>query len=150
MKEIDEECENLVFTLGTGALSSDQFDEIIRDNKVSALVDVRSKPAGWNRGLWKSELIKRYGDSYVWLGDKLGGFDIEENHGSNRWWEGIRKIKEVGEVARLVIFCSEDDPDRCHRLVIARELESQGIKVIHLRGSEYLHEKDRKAYRSKN
>jgi uncharacterized protein (DUF488 family) len=75
---------------------------------------------------------------------------IGENYGSTRWWEGIRRIREVGEVARLVIFCAEDDPERCHRLVIARELESQGIKVIHLRGSEYSQEKDRKAYRSKN
>lgn len=46
-------------------------------------------------------------------------------------------IKELSRSGRLVIFCAEDDPERCHRLVIAIDLESQGFKVVHLRGSEY-------------
>lgn len=137
MNEKVERAESLVYTLGTGALSRDQFDEILKENKVSMLVDVRSKPSGWNRGLWRSELVKRYGDNYLWLGDKLGGFDIEENYGSTMWEEGVREIKELSKIGRLVIFCAEDDPERCHRLVIAIDLESEGFKVVHLRGSEY-------------
>ena len=120
--------------MGTGALTSDQFDEIIKDNDVSILVDVRSKPRGWNRGLWKSALIKRYGDKYHWLGEKLGGFDIDENYSSPNWIEGINELLELSRSGRLAIFCAEDDPERCHRSIVANELEKHGLGVMHLRG----------------
>lgn len=130
---------NLVFTLGTGALVSGQFDEVLRDYNVSILVDVRSKPTGWNRGLWKSALVKRYGDKYIWLGEKLGGFDIDENYGSPNWIEGITEIIELSRIGRLAIFCAEDDPERCHRSIIAYDLEKHGLGVMHLKGLHVLY-----------
>jgi len=128
-----------VFTLGTGKLTADQFYEIIKDNDVSILIDVRSKPRGWNRGLWKSALMKRYGDKYHWLGEKLGGFDIDENYGSPDWIEGINEIIELSRTGRLAIFCAEDDPERCHRSIIANELEKRGFRVINIRDSTCMH-----------
>jgi hypothetical protein len=120
---------NLVFTLGTGKLTADQFDEIIKDNDISILVDVRSKPRGWNRGLWGSSLVKRYGKRYHWLGNRLGGFDIDENYGSSNWEKGILELIELSLKGRLAIFCAEGDPERCHRSRIANELREHCLRA---------------------
>ena len=101
-------------------------------------MDVRFKPVGGKRGLWKSALMKRYSDKYHWLGEKLGGFDIDENYNSHNWIERINEIIKLSGTGGLDIFCAEDDPERCHRSIIGNELEELGFRVIHIRCS-YIH-----------
>jgi uncharacterized protein (DUF488 family) len=62
-------------------------------------------------------------------------FDVSKR----RVWfrKGIEKVIELSEKNRIAVICSEENPDRCHKkLLVGRELELLGFKVVHLQSKK--------------
>ena len=150
-----------LFTIGHGNLQMEPFTEILRDNKVRWVADVRSSPVSrmfpWFN---KNELalaLEEAGIRYLFLGSKLGGkpregeADVEWVQGklnpalvstlsrTRRWTEGIAylagvvvSMDEEGETGCLL--CSEKDPNNCHRSLVSFQVEKAvpGLSVLHL------------------
>src|SRR5262249_45729072 len=89
---------------------------------------------------------------YLFMGEELGGrpdgdeFYDTDNHvlygyvaESSVLLDGIRRLKELGNVSRVAIMCSEEDPTICHRhLLIGRVLAEQRVNLLHIRGNGHI------------
>ncbi len=115
-------------------------------------MDVRSAPYSryvphFNRPDLE-EAVERRGVRYVYLGEELGGrpptddfYDAEDHVLYSRvavapfFLRGLERLIDEAGVYRAAIMCSEEDPTNCHRhLLIARVLDGQGVRVLHIRG----------------
>lgn len=128
----------VIFTVGHSNMGIEEFLQLLRENQISTLVDVRRFPKSkfhhFNQNELKSHLEK-HGVSYVFLGDLLGGFrkgGYEAYMASDDFKEGIRVLTDLCGNNVCAIMCAEKLYFRCHRRFIARYLEMLGWKVIHI------------------
>lgn len=120
-----------LFSLGHSKRSWRDFCDLLRANGITALVDVRSRPASrfcpwFSRPFMEPNLspIK-----YVWLGASLGGLDADVP--PHLFREGIDALMQLAESETVAFLCSERDPKKCHRsTVIQIEVEALGAEVI--------------------
>lgn len=150
-----------LYTIGHGNLEIEPFLDILRENEVRWVADVRSMPYSRmfpqfrRRNL--SAALKRAGIKYLFLGDKLGGRPqsgedtqewrqghlnyelVSELTRTKRWMDGITYLsgvtKAMSDQAEAgCLLCSEKDPNNCHRSAIAFDLEAAvpGLSVRHL------------------
>jgi len=150
-----------LFTIGHGNLELAPFIDILRENAVGWVADIRSAPHSrmfpWFSKNPLAESLEEAGIRYLFIGDKLGGkpregeADGEWKQGrlnpalvsslsrTWRWRDGIARLASVvtsmdeeGETGCLL--CSEKDPNNCHRSLVAFQLESvlPELKAIHL------------------
>jgi uncharacterized protein (DUF488 family) len=144
-----------IFTVGHSNTALGVLLDNLRAYGVEALVDVRSQPYSkytphFNRPELTSTLQEE-GIRYAFMGDTLGGrpegreFYDDEGYvrydrwsESDRFREGIAKLKGSAARRRTAVLCSEEDPEACHRhLLIARVLASDGwpaSRIAHIRG----------------
>jgi uncharacterized protein (DUF488 family) len=141
-----------VYSVGHSNQSQEQLIAILRRHGIQSLVDVRSAPYSryvphFNR-LELEEAVERQGIRYVYLGEELGGrpptdefYDAEDHVLYSRvakaefFLGGLERLKDEAAEYRAAIMCSEEDPTNCHRhLLIARVLDGQGVRVLHIRG----------------
>jgi uncharacterized protein (DUF488 family) len=141
-----------IYTVGHSNQSQAQFIALLQRHDIQSLVDVRSAPYSryvphFNRPELE-EAIERANIRYVYLGEELGGrpptddfYDAQEHVLYSRvavapfFLRGLEKLKDEGALYRAAIMCSEEDPTNCHRhLLIARVLDKQGVRVLHIRG----------------
>lgn len=144
-----------IFTIGHSNTPIDALLANLRAYNIEALVDVRSQPYSkytphFNRPELTSTLQDE-GIRYAFMGDTLGGrpegrefydedgyvrYDIWST--SDRFCEGIDKLKGSAVRRRTAVLCSEEDPKACHRhLLIARVLAADGwpaSRIAHIRG----------------
>ena len=155
---------NKIFTIGYGNRNISEFLDLLRKYEIELLVDVRSHPntqseygdlAKFNR-VALNDTLNREGIGYLfprstsrfyskenllggrprndpdcYIDGKLNAERCEER----RWYrEGIAILKESAREKRVVIMCSELDPERCHRYyVIGKTLSKDEIfAVIHI------------------
>ncbi len=120
----------MIFTIGYQRLADPgQLIRILKDNGVTHLVDVRSKPYSRNRQFNRKVLSETFLDSgilYLWSGDVLGGFNpINE--------DAIKTLAEFQKDKAVCLMCMEADYRKCHRyLEISKRLEKYNISAIHL------------------
>jgi uncharacterized protein (DUF488 family) len=137
--------------------------DLLKTANVSYVVDIRSTPHStrfphFNRPQLEKSL-RETGIDYLYLGDLLGGQPgpDEDEHGtkwtqgrldphllssrrrSQRWKQGIGVLASMvrdrsisGQIGCLL--CSEADPARCHRSLVALELEAKlpDLRISHL------------------
>jgi uncharacterized protein (DUF488 family) len=145
-----------LYTIGHSARSLEEFDELLHENDVRILVDVRSYPGSkrcphFNRenltdGLKKREI------GYEWLGKELGGFrkkGLGEQSPNKAWRsqgfrnyadytmtesfrQGIAKLLELAERGAIAFMCAERYYRNCHRQIISDYLSAKGHEVIHI------------------
>jgi uncharacterized protein (DUF488 family) len=157
-----------VCTIGHSNLDLEALIDILTENGISWVADVRSAPYSrrlpqFNRRPLASAL-NTAGIRYLFLGDKIGGKAPEGQQEdawaqgklnpmlvsglsrTPRWAEGmaalasaIRTLDREGAVG--CILCSEGDASNCHRSLIAFELEQTipGLVVQHIRCSGSAH-----------
>lgn len=150
-----------VYTIGHSNHREAQFLALLRQHAIELLVDVRSAPYSrfaphFNRDNLRL-LLREAGIQYAFAGEKLGGrpndptcylHGVIPEPGANyrkevdyvaveqRSWyqEGIERLLELATRQRVVVMCSEENPDDCHRHhLIARTLLNRGISVLHIR-----------------
>lgn len=146
------------FTIGHATRSLDQFVELLMENRVGMVVDVRSMPASrtnpqFNRDVLPTSL-QDYQIGYRHLA-ALGGLrkkQMPEDESPNGYWrvksfrryadyalgsdfaEGMAALRALGSEQRIAIMCAEAVWWRCHRRIIADYLLAGGAEVFHILG----------------
>ena len=141
-----------LFTIGYEGRDIDSFLNILIQNQIDLLIDVRKNPFSMNFSFVKSKL-----ENY------LGKLDIQYTHIPELGIDGesrknlvtrrdyqmlfkryeattlkehskeVKRIIGLGKGHRAALLCFESDVNLCHRGVIARDIEKQQKKeIIHL------------------
>jgi uncharacterized protein (DUF488 family) len=143
-------------TIGHSTRSLGEFFELLRENDVQILVDVRTWPHSerypyFNRDSLEESLRLR-GVRYEWLGKELGGFrkkGLGDQSPNNAWKsqsfrnyadhtmteefrEGIAKLLELAGEGKTAFMCAERYYRKCHRQIISDYLSAKGNEVIHI------------------
>lgn len=139
-----------IFTVGHSNVSIERFLTLLRQHTLAVLVDARSLPHSryapqFNRKALQASLLQ-VGLKYLYLGDRLGGRPADPTYhrpdgsvdydrlAETPWYrEGLQRLKQEADTARVAIMCSEADYRKCHRhWLIARSLVREGIDVQHI------------------
>jgi len=154
----------VLYTIGHSNHSLEKFLQLLEDNGVMTLVDVRTAPASrynphFNKSSLEQALLQR-GIQYVFAGQYLGGRPADPNCYKRRavpaedadylhevdypevmkknWFvRGIARLLELADEQTTAVMCSEEDPAQCHRHhLIARHLLAEHPEVVvrHIRG----------------
>lgn len=139
-----------LYTIGHGALELEAFIQLLVENGVAAIADVRSSPYSryspqFNREPLKAALLARR-IQYVFLGEELGARRDEEECylGDVASYEliaktpaferGIDRLRKGLQSQPISLMCAEKDPLTCHRtILICRHLKSEG-EIVHILG----------------
>ena len=142
----------VVYTVGHSTLSLADFVGVLARNEITGLADVRSSPYSrfnpqFNREPLKDEL-KACDISYVFLGKELGArsddpscyargqVQFDRLAETELFVSGIERIRKGASRHRIALMCAERDPLECHRtILVARELEKNGIEIRHILSS---------------
>lgn len=143
-----------IYTIGHSTHTQDEFIEILKAYDIELLVDVRSLPGSnyvphFNQDNMK-KWLKESGIVYQHAID-LGGRRNKQKEIDYQLVEGWRNTSFKNYVAftlstnyrnalsqleketkNLVLMCSEAEPWRCHRLLIANNLVKDKIDVSHI------------------
>ncbi len=141
-----------IYTVGHSNHALERLVELLRRHEIEVLADVRSQPYSqyaphFDRPSIESAL-KDAEVRYVYLGKELGGRPRGEEFydpadGRVLYWRvaetpsflaGITRLEAGSQRYRVVIMCSEENPEGCHRrLLVARVLVTRGVAVRHIR-----------------
>jgi uncharacterized protein (DUF488 family) len=128
-----------LFTIGYEGRTLPQLVRILKEHGITRLVDVRLRPASRKRGfsaLALFESLRRSGITYE--SDRLLGNpdEIRELWKNGSLGEGKRQYRKLirngrrtrvevlvalSAAERLCVLCYEEDPELCHRTIIAEE-----------------------------
>jgi uncharacterized protein (DUF488 family) len=143
-----------IFTIGHSTLPIGKFTELLKDNDIDILVDIRSIPGSGANPQFNAENLKRAlekaGIDYVWIKD-LGGRryglgkkspNVCWNNASFRGYadymmtdgfrNGINELEKQMKGHTAAIMCAESLYWRCHRIMVSDYLKSIGHSVIHV------------------
>ncbi|MGA4961982.1 DUF488 domain-containing protein [Streptomyces pseudogriseolus] len=145
---------NRVYTVGHSTRTFDEVLSMLRNNRITHLVDVRSYPASRTFPQWNQDAIV---DAlppdihYRWIRE-LGGRrhtpagvesvntawrvkafrDYADHMMTDEFAKGLGELLELAAHDRPVIMCSEAVPWRCHRRLITDALLVAGAEVVHI------------------
>lgn len=140
----------MVYTIGYAGVTIDRFIQILKDKRISLLVDVRSIPKSqyfyqFNNNLlsktladvdikyenWKDEFGARQ-DNLNFYTDNI--LDYDKFSKSQQFQKGISKTKKlVTDGKNVCLMCAEIDPINCHRAILCgKEIYANGIDVTHI------------------
>lgn len=150
IKHQKEETKPGFFSIGYEGRDIDYFLNLLIQNRITLLVDVRKNAFSMNFCFTKKSLNKFLNDAdiqYIHFSEL--GVESEDRQkletpaDYQKLFKNYRaslpsreaKINELktwGEKERVAFMCFENDHHYCHRGQIAEHLEEQGIKVTHL------------------
>jgi uncharacterized protein (DUF488 family) len=139
-----------LMTIGHSNLPADRFITLLRDSKVSAVIDVRSVPFSrwcpWFSSKALATGLAAEGLAYLPLGDELGGrprdpqlycdgiADYEAMARRPEFCAGLDRVTDETRRHRVCLLCSEREPLDCHRcLLVGRALAERGVTLGHIR-----------------
>jgi len=148
----------VIYTIGYGGWSIQDFKKVLVKHGVVVLVDIRR----WNKsrhlpeynGLNLASTLRDIGIEYIWI-PELGGYrkfgaDVEdygiascfESSGFRAYATYITKrsdlkpvlnrLVELASSKTIVLMCSERVPWACHRKILADYFVAKGFKVLHI------------------
>lgn len=147
-----------LFTVGHSSHTTEAFMELLRQNEIDVVADVRSYPIAKYHKQFDTDVIsaslKKAGFKYVFLGSEIGGMPRdkslydEDGHvvyeriaSTNVFRNGIQRILNGIKTYRIAMMCAEENPIGCHRRrLIARALADVDVPVLHIRGNGELHD----------
>lgn len=130
---------NIVYTIGHSNHPIERFIELLKDDGIECLMDVRRFPTSkrypqFNRASLSTRLLQESID-YQWLGNRLGGFrsgGYEIYMSSEDYQTGIAIFEEIAVGKLTAIMCAEQSYVNCHRRFISQTLTNQGWQVLHI------------------
>jgi uncharacterized protein (DUF488 family) len=140
----------IIYTIGHSDLDFDSFLSLLKKFKIQTLVDIRSQPYSsyvkhFNKETLKNALEKHKID-YYYGGGAIGGRPTDESlyedgrvsykkiRATDKYQKAIRLLKKLITLKNVVLMCSEENPDKCHRSsLIAPDLMEMGIEVRNIR-----------------
>jgi len=148
----------MLYTAGHSNAELDDFVELMRNNNVEAVVDVRSRPHSrlphFDQNPLETALVAA-DIRYRFLGDRLGGMPRDPEM-LGRWQQGrlnphivahLRHTEDwqdgISELSRMItrgggtsvcVLCSEANPDECHRKAVALDVTEAvaDVEIVHL------------------
>lgn len=140
---------HLVFSVGYGNRTIDDFLSLLSRNGIEVVCDVRSTPYSARFPEFSREtlhgFLKQHGCKYLFLGDVLGARPsdpdcYEDGRASYRaiacssaFVKGIERVEIGAAKYRLALMCAEKEPMDCHRaILISRQLVRDGLHVLHI------------------
>jgi uncharacterized protein (DUF488 family) len=153
-----------IYTIGHSNLDIRIFIELLKNQGIDCLIDIRSVPFSrfcpqFNKARIEAVLAES-AIRYVYEGESLGGRvkDLDcyvdkklpekktdfakaidyEILKTRPWFdEGIRRVVSMAEKNKVALLCMEEDPDKCHRtILVGRRLRELGIDLVHLRSKK--------------
>ena len=144
-----------LFTIGFTQKSAMQFFELIRQNRIDILVDIRlnnkSQLAGFTKGEDLCYFLREICNcKYAHAIDFAPTKEILDDYkkGGGDWEEYVSRyiplmqqrkasklfMKQFGEFERVCLLCSEPTPEKCHRRLLAEMIASEyeDIEIIHI------------------
>jgi uncharacterized protein (DUF488 family) len=131
-----------IFTIGYVGVKQSRFIEILKENGVLTLVDVRRSPASKNPAYNSIDLkvaLRLKGIEYVSLTNL--GLPYKLWHSEN-WKDGYREyVVENIELAKqqlqklrgpIALMCKEKNHVNCHRSILASELSHHNHAIEHI------------------
>lgn len=138
------------YTIGYQTKSIKTFIDLLEENKIRSVIDVRSNAFSWKKDFMAEKLnitLQESGIGYVNI-PSLGAprvmrEDIKVNKKPEIFFANYRKWLELHNSAfellvsavntkTSAIMCLEDNPMECHRSIISERLEKIGYKVVHI------------------
>ena len=136
-----------LYTIGYSKKTAEEFFNILRDNGVKQVVDIRRHNTNQLAGFTKKSDLP-------WFLDTIAGIDYSHELSLAPSEELMRAYRKEGlpfdefakqlraefaerEMPKLIdgsaLLCSEPKPDTCHRSVAAQYLAEKGdVEVVHL------------------
>lgn len=143
-----------LYTVGHGDRTLDELLELLKQNGVEILVDVRARSADEEHPNFHRDHLRhaceRSGLEYHWAGHHLGGrrraragsrhtaIIDERLRGFADFMDtedfkiGLRQLFGLNEHGVTALLCVERYPQKCHRAMIADALLLKGVSVVHL------------------
>lgn len=142
--------EPKIFTIGYEGKDIDLFLDLLIKNSIEVIIDVRKNSFSMNFSFTKNKLrsyLEKVGIRYLNIPEL--GIDGSQRKNINNKEEyaklfknyettltdkkgEINKIILLGKEKRIALMCFEENKDMCHRGIIAKYLDSKGIKVEHI------------------
>lgn len=138
-----------LFTIGHSNHSIDFFIDLLKQNSIEFICDVRSYPYSNHSPQYIQQRLRheidKVGIRYVYLGNKLGGRSndpscyingkVQYNFLSNDpiFQYGLDRLKNGIRHNRIALMCAESDPTQCHRMIlVCRNLRKENINILHI------------------
>ena len=139
-----------IYTIGHGSEPFSNLEDRLALHHVQSIVDVRSVPYSKHAPDFRKKELEvnatAAGLGYRWLGDRLGGLptdpellapsgapDYAKVAATPAFAAGLDEVEALAAGSRVVLVCSELDPEHCHRAqLLAPALEVRGYRVVHI------------------
>ncbi len=142
---------NSLFSIGHSSHPIKKFIDILRQNRINTIADVRSSPYSKYAPQFNKEdlehFLKNEDIEYLFLGKELGARVSSENcyiNGHAKYelisrlsifQSGLEFVFRKIEQCKLALMCSEAEPLNCHRtILICRQLKKlhPELKITHI------------------
>ncbi|QTA83676.1 DUF488 [Desulfonema limicola] len=142
---------NKLYTIGHSTHTFDLFINILKNNQIDVVVDVRSIPYSQFADQYNKDnlklFLKKNGIYYISMGNLLGAryedkslltddgkVDFEKVVETKLFQEGICRVTDgIRKGYNITLMCSEKNPLECHRFsLISRFLDEQGFDINHI------------------
>lgn len=132
-----------IYTIGHSIYKIEEFGELLKQNQINTIVDVRSTPYSKFAPQYNKELLKQYlkqnAICYIYMGDILGAryedkkllFDdgkvnFKKVQETKNFQDGILRLeKGIDKGYNISLMCSEKEAFDCHRFGLISEFLSK-------------------------
>ncbi len=138
-----------IFSIGHSNHPIGRFVELLENNRIAAVADVRSVPSSGRYPWFSREPLEnklaKHGIAYIPAGGPLGGrprdprlfrdgvADYEAMAKTPQFQSALDRIAGEAQQRRLCLMCAEREPLDCHRcLLVGRALAERGLRVGHI------------------
>lgn len=144
-----------IFTIGFTQKSAETFFEILNQNDIQRVVDIRLRPNGQLSGFAKKEDLPYFLTNlardclYTHIPELAPSKDILRDYRANDDWQLYEErfialmderrvpviIDQNGFISfRSCLLCSEATPEHCHRRLVAERLKDHwpDVEIVHL------------------
>lgn len=128
----------MVYTIGYAGREISNFVKIMKDHRVTAVVDVRRFPKSKDSAFEKERLnniLASNGIKYIFLGESLGGFvkgGYEQYMKTPKFKDGFSILLGLIDKEVVAMMCKERNVKHCHRRFISNLLQDLGFDVQHI------------------
>ncbi|MBE9516388.1 MAG: DUF488 domain-containing protein [Proteobacteria bacterium] len=142
-----------IYTIGHSDRSQTELVDLLKQNGVATLVDIRSNPHSKKHPHFDDEVLRnaltKENIVYHWAGRQLGGLrQGSDNSIHSAIAPGLRhfadymatsdferaasQLQNLAAKGVIAMLCAEKTPDLCHRSLIADHLLLNGMDVAHI------------------
>ena len=139
-----------VFTIGYAGIKLPHFIDILKNNNIEVLIDVRSVPRSQYFSQFNdtnlSKILPKHNIRYLNFKNEFGArqenldfytggiLDYEIFAASPQFQSGVEKVEELLSGGQnICLMCAEIDPINCHRAILCgKELHANGLAVKHI------------------